>query len=300
MVNGMRLLLQQSHLDRVSDFDFEPHIYMVCRRPRISIDPESCLFTETEFSAVFKKQERNNFYDIPVVTRNLLGTKDIKLISEFPYTEYELVDLGGEVISKGKSALLLASLGAQYWDNMDLEVLYIGQSYGKDGSRNAAERLTSHSTLQGIYAEAIQKSPDQEIWLLLWEFTPLLLASFEGRSKAYKASTEEDSSHIKHVLANDITEQQQINFTEAALIKYFQPKFNKIYKDSFPNPAHSTYSECYEIDLNMVCVELQTEDLFLRLWTDEVKPQWVHLCTFPLHSKEERMYMFEFDGKRAI
>ena len=182
MVNGMRLLLQQSHLDRVSDFDFEPHIYMVCRRPRISIDPKSCVFTKTEFHAVFKKQEKNNFIDIPVVTRNLLETKDVTVTSEFPYTEYQLITFEGEIVSEGKSALLLASLGSQYWGNMDLEVLYIGQSYGKDGSRNAAERLTSHSTLQGIYAEAIQKSPDQEIWLIVWEFTPLLLASFDGRS----------------------------------------------------------------------------------------------------------------------
>ena len=111
---------------------------------------------------------------------------------------------------------------------------------------------------------------------------------------------EEDSQHIDRVLVADMTEQQRINFIEAALIKYFQPPYNKIYKDSFPNPAHSTYSECYDIDLNMVCIEMQTESVGLRLWSESVEPHWEHFCVFPLHSREDRVYMFEMDGKRLI
>ncbi|MCK5171805.1 MAG: hypothetical protein KAR47_00325, partial [Planctomycetes bacterium] len=102
------------------------------------------------------------------------------------------------------------------------------------------------------------------------------------------------------VTNTDITEQQQVNFTEAALIRYFQPPYNKIYKNSFPDPAHSTYSECYDIDLNMVCVEVQTEDLMLRLWSEHVEPKWIHFCSFPLHSREDRIYMLEFDGEDAL
>jgi hypothetical protein len=177
--------------------------------------------------------------------------------------------------------------------HLDLEVLYIGQAYGSDGSRTAVDRLQNHSTLQGIYAEAIRNSPDQEVWMVLCSFEPYLLASFDGRSKNYATTLHQDDAHIHQVISTAITEQQEINFTEAALIKYFQPEYNKVYKDSFPNPAHSTYSECYDVDLNMVSVEVQTEELRLKLWSEAAKPAWVHFCTFPLHSKQERQFMFD-------
>lgn len=300
MVNGYSLLLQQEHLDQVDRTGIEPHMYIVTRRPRITLDPESVKFTEDKVSGNFQKQAKDKLIPIPFETQNFLGTSNVSLRCEYPYTEYSIEDENKGIISSGKCALLLATLGPEYWEHLDLEVLYVGQSYGKDGSRTASERLKSHSTLQGIYAEAIKNSPDQDIWLILSTFEPLLLSSFDGRSKNYATTMEEDSEHMREVLNADITEQQQINFTEAALIRYFQPSYNEIYKDSFPNPAHSTYSECYDIDLNMVCVEVQSEALGLRLWSGSVEPRWVHLCSFPLHSREDRVYMFDFEGENAL
>jgi hypothetical protein len=190
----------------------------------------------------------------------MLGTSDVTFQSEYPFTEYAFINKAGEWIARGKCALQLAMLGPQYWQHLDLEVLYVGQAYGRDGKRTATERLKSHATLQGIYAEAIKNSPDQEVWMILSTFEAYLLGSFDGRTKDYATSMEEDDEHISNVLRNEISEQQKINFTEAAIIKYFQPEYNKIYKDSFPNPAHSTYAECYDMDLNMVSVELQRKN----------------------------------------
>lgn len=300
MVNGYRLLLQQEHLNQVDQTGIEPHIYIVARRPRITLDPKSVKFTDDKVTGFFQKQIKEKLIPIPFETQNFLGTSNVSLRCEYPYTEYSIFDENNVVISNGKCALLLATLSPEFWQHLDLEVLYVGQSYGKDGKRTASERLQSHSTLQDIYAEAIKNSPDQDIWLILSTFEPLLLGSIDGRSKNYATTMEKDSEHICKVINTDITEQQQINFTEAALIRYFQPSYNKIYKGSFPNPAHSTYSECYDVDLNMVCVEVQTKDLGLRLWSEAIKPQWVHFCSFPLHSREDRVYMFEFEGKDAL
>ena len=217
------------------------------------------------------------------------------MISKYPYTEYAIQNEYGEVIANGKVALLIANFSREYWQYMDLEVLYIGQSFGSDGDRTASERLKNHSTLQGIYAEAIRESPDQDIWLILSTFTEYLLCSFDGRTDKYGTTVKEDSEHMEKTLKNNISQQQKINFTEAALIKYFQPPYNKIYKDSFPNPMHSSYSECYNIDLNMVAVEFQTEELGLKIYSEAVKPEWIHFCNFPPHSREERRYMFDTD-----
>lgn len=293
MVSGYCFLIQQDHLDLIDQTGVDPHIYIVGRRPKISLNPSSVAFEKDYVSGEFRKQIKDKYVSIPFKTRNMLGTHEVTLKCEYPYTEYEIIESGGNAIAGGKCALLLASFGFEYWEHMDLEVLYIGQAYGKDGSRNAADRLKKHETLQGIYSEAIKNSPDCDIWLILCTFEPLMLASFDGRQKEYVTTIEQDTGHIKEVANADITEQQQINFTEASLIRYFQPSYNKIYKKSFPNPAHSTYSECYDIDLNMVSTEIQTEDIGLRLWSESVAPEWVHFSSFPLHSKKERMYMFD-------
>ncbi|MGO0789165.1 hypothetical protein ACTOWA_04790 [Herbaspirillum seropedicae] len=268
MVNGSRFILQQEELTHESLKGFEPHIYIIGRRPRISLDATSLVFTKDKVKGSFRKQVKDKFISIPFETTNNLGTEDVIVECEYPYTHYAIRDKNGNILSNGKCALLLSMISSEFREHLDLEVLYVGQSYGKDGSRTAPARLASHSTLQGIYSEAIRKSPDQDVWMILSSFNPMLLGVMDGRSKSYQTTLDDDDRHIDKVFEKPITEKQQINFTEAALIKYFQPSFNTIYKDTFPSPSHSTYAECYDIDLNMVTVELQTDDWPSLIVTD--------------------------------
>jgi hypothetical protein len=82
------------------------------------------------------------------------------------------------------------------------------------------------------------------------------------------------------------------------LIRFFEPEYNKLYKDTFPNPAHKTYSECYELDINSVAVELDSENIRCQLWSPKILPAWTHFIVYPLHSKEERKSMFNFFGDK--
>ena len=161
-------------------------------------------------------------------------------------------------------------------------------------STDHLNRLLCHSTLQSIYADSICSHPDKEIWIILWHFEPLTICSFDGRHKVYEATFEQDKEHMYTVLNKLITEQQMINFTEAALIKYFKPFYNDKFKYNFPNQAHKTYAECYDIDLNAVIVELQTDEVFCKLWSEGVESNWLHIAKFLLHSTEERRSMFDF------
>ncbi|TKG97822.1 hypothetical protein FC678_26315, partial [Peribacillus simplex] len=43
-----------------------------------------------------------------------------------------------------------------------------------------------------------------------------------------------------------IRKKQEINFTEAALIRYFQPKYNDIMKYRFPSRTHTEYSDLFK------------------------------------------------------
>jgi hypothetical protein len=292
-------LLQQDHLSEIDKIGVNTHIYMICRRPRIGLIPETVIFTKENITGQFFISKGDEKKPIDFEIRNNLGTHEVQLVCEYPFTEFAIQIESGEIILMGKSALLMTRCGTQYWKYLDLEVLYIGQSFGKEGERTSSERLKNHSTLQGIYAEALQKSPDQDIWLILSTFGETLLTSIDGRKDTYGTTSEEDDKHrskvFKNILEDPMSLQQVINFTEAALIRYFQPPYNKIYKNSFPNPKHTSYSECYDIDLNMIMVELQTEQIGLKLYSESVEPKWIHYCEFPLHSREKRIYMFDLD-----
>jgi hypothetical protein len=141
-----------------------------------------------------------------------------------------------------------------YRPELDLEVLYVGQAYGESGARSARDRLASHETLQGIYAEAIASAPDQEVWLLLLGLQePYSMIQLGPTPPVpFLEPTEEEIASDLSRLWTRITEQQEINLAEASLIRYFAPPYNGIYKQTFPSPAHKTYSDCYELDLNTV------------------------------------------------
>lgn len=299
MVSTFGALLQQDHLDKLETgglySTYPCHIYMITRRPRIMLDPASVTFEEEWVSGTFNLQKGISLEPHEFKVPNRLGTSKVKLDCPYPHTEFIIRNEQGEIISSGKTALLITSF-EEFWNLLSLEVLYVGQSYGVEGARTAPERLKNHSTLQGIYSEAIRRSPDQEIWLVLWSFEPYLYTTFDPRHDVYGTTLEEDDEHMLRVIRTGITEQQQINFTEAALIRYFEPEYNKLYKDSFPNPAHKTYSECYDLDINSVAVELDSENIRCQLWSPKIAPKWTNYIVFPLHSKDERIGMFNFFG----
>lgn len=301
LVSANTALLQQDKLGEIDRLGLKPHVYIVARRPRITVVPESIQFSNTAVTGHFQRQIGQRLESIPFAIEHKWGTEDLSLQSAYPFTAFKIIlNATGTTVLSGKCAMLLYSCGPLYWQHLDLEVLYVGQAFGADGSRTAADRLGNHETLQAIYAETMRLSPDQDIWLFLTEFTEFMMVMIDGKDKNVVVSEDEDSAHIHQVVHSEISEQQAINFGEAALIRFFAPRYNKRFKDTFPNPAHKTYAECYDLDLNMVSVELDTEDAGFRFWSDKVEPQWAHYCSFALHNREERRYMFELEDERLL
>lgn len=297
------MVLQQEDLNRVSEFeyfseDYPCHIYLITRRPRIIVDVNNFYVDEEKVIFAFKIQKQDKYEELKIEVKNTYGTTNFEMISSYPYSYFRMMREGIQIFS-GKAAVLLQNFGSQYKQYLNLEILYVGQSYGVDGARTAPERLLSHSTLQGIYSEALTKNPDYEIFLVLTSFEQILLTSFDGRMKLDEKGMKEDREHSDNVLdavmQRGLNEQQVINFTEAALIRYFEPQYNIDYKNTFPNPAHSTYSECYDLDINTICIELNTEEINCQFFSETVKPKWIHFGNFFLHSKKQRKSMFEFD-----
>lgn len=303
------MILQQSDLKHVGSMNYfnsdSPcHIYFICKRPRITIDNTQFEVTTDYIGFNFKIQNETSFQNLPIQIENSFNSIDIKLITKYPFNTFELL-VNGARLFQARVPIFVQSI-LSYPDDtsfLDLEVLYIGQSYGVDGARTAPDRLVSHSTLQGIYAEAIENNPDCEIWLALASFCQINLTMFDGITQFTKEEKQKDKERYKDVFVklhlNGINEQQRINFTEAALIRYFEPKYNKIYKETFPNPAHSTYSECYDLDINSVCIEMHTSDMVnCKFFSAVVKKAPWHMKDFLLHSREDRESMFEFFDKK--
>jgi len=270
------------------------HIYMIGRRPRIIFDPDVFKISNDTISGCFLVQRGMQFDRYVFEAENLVDQDDLLLECPFPHDVLFLRGPNGDLLHRSKASLIAKYIGAtDLREQLHLEVLYIGQAFGADGSRTAPDRLQSHSTLQAIYAKAMSRFPDQEIWISLWNFQPLLISSIDGRWNQYETSLEEDDAHIDQVFGTPLSEQQEINFTEAGLIKYFQPEFNKVYKDVFPSPAHSTYSQCYDLDLNSLTIEVDTEDFGAMFWSLHAPAEWHHLISFQFHSESERRSMFD-------
>ncbi|WP_429046516.1 hypothetical protein [Chitinophaga sp. W3I9] len=222
-----------------------PNIYFILRRPRISFDPQT-FAAGTEFIEIdYKIQIKDKFETRHLKIPNGLDTSDISIRSEYPYTEFAIIDNTSRIeLSRGDVSLFLNQFYF-YLENpdfLDFEVLYIGQAYG-DGTRTALDRLPSHSTLQKIYFESIKRNPDSEIYIGLANFDQLNIMTLDGQEDFTEdelAADEQRMIKIHNKLNYEgINPQQRVTFTEAALIKYFQPQYNKEYKDSFPNSNHS-------------------------------------------------------------
>ncbi len=291
------VVVQPDELEKVTDeiwtANIEPaHIYLVCRRPKISLAPDSLAFTDDEVTGSFRIWDGADTTEVPFRTRNHLGTTDVTVQADYPGTRFTILDATGDPLLTGNAATLMTTFGPTFSDHLKLEVLYAGQSFGFEGSRTAQDRLRSHETLQGILAEALARSPDLDVWLVLISFEdPYIVASIDPKAET-TASDDEDNAHIEQVADTPISLQQEVNLTEAMLIRYFDPPYNTMFRDSFPNPAHLSYSECYELDFHSVGIELDTEAVNCQLWSEKQGATWLHIPTFSLHLEEDRADMF--------
>jgi hypothetical protein len=286
------LLLQDEDLSKVSSLLVRnaaaPHIYFIVSRPRITIDLPSVRATSDHLEGSFVVHRGSGQERFPFAVQHPKEGPIERIESLWPYTNLKLLR-GSDIAYWGKAALFASMFVRPYPAAFDLEVLYVGQAYGSERDRDATQRLQAHSTLQKILGEASRLQPDKEVWLVLCEFSPLLFTVYDGPlANKHPERADEDEERTNRMLAMDLPMQLQINFTEAALIRYFDPPFNTMLRKSFPSPAHKSYRECYDLDLDAVVFEIETERIYAQLWSRSRPPKWTHVGFFPLHDPRER------------
>lgn len=170
------------------------------------------------------------------------------------------------------------------------EVKYIGQAYGKDGSRNAIDRLLKHETLQKISLKGV---PDG------YRLTLLMLAIQPNNQlftvmNPFAKNTDEGSERINSGLEKlfNTTEQERIALYEASLIRYFRPEFNIEFKNSFPSTNLKILQDCYEKDFSAVIAEICIDGLPFMIFSENVEPDFYHIVKHYLHKDEDRRIFF--------
>ncbi|HBC0463021.1 TPA: hypothetical protein I8Y81_000138 [Legionella pneumophila] len=269
-------IYDKSVLDSMIDVIKKCHIYIIGLQPKIDY--------------LGATQDKNKVF----LTFSILG-KDYTIENTLP---------NGIKISQGNELFFTNEQGIRYKPDLTLiqrhlsqesnavtfEVKYIGQAYGKEGSRNAVDRLLKHETLQEISLKGIPNG--YQLYLLLLEIHPnnKLITAFKPNAK----NKDEDSSRIMAGLEKlyNTTLQERISLYEAALIRYFSPQYNKEFKNSFPSTNLKILQDCYEKDFSAVVAEIYFDNLPFKLFSEVVKASEYHIASFNLHTEDDRKLFF--------
>jgi len=307
MVNRIMMLHQQDSLDNDDIYhslkNIPLHIYMICRSPVITIDLSKIIISDKEIAITFNSKMEDCITEIELITDNDSDNPIVEISSEYPYKSIKVIRKKEPIESTVKASLLFRHLAANketYFDIFNLEVLYVGQAFGKNGSRITIDRLRNHEKAQQIFFDTQEKYPDYEIWFVSMTFEASIVHMFQprGRNDISEKEIKDGVEKHMHILENPITTDQQINVVEACLIKYFNTyDYNKTYMN-FPSYRHKSYLQCYELDLNSVLFELSSESIYSKLYSRQIESSFFHLKSFFLHSDINRKNMFEFFLKR--
>lgn len=173
---------------------------------------------------------------------------------------------------------------------IDFKVLYIGQAFGEDGTRSALDRLQKHETLQKIAVKGIPDGYVLTILMLAIEPANQLITMFNPWAKNKTQGTERIKNGLDKLF--DTNEAERTTLYEASLIRYFQPPFNKEFKNSFPSTNMKLLRDCYNKDFSTLVAEISIDGLPFVLFSDAVAHKIYHIAKHDLHTAQERKVFF--------
>lgn len=268
------------------------HIYIISKSKKITVSPESLRKINGAFQLEMSIHHKGNISKKLIAQVMPYDFQDMKIVSEYPHNRFQFINNKGKSITWDASLFYAQIIGP--CDDTNLEVLYVGQAYGDEGDRGVEDRLVSHSTLQKILAESQRDFSDSDIWISVLSFNPNAITSMNGMINA-SSSEQEDIERLRGFSSMKITDEHIINFTEAAMIRYFQPHYNKMYKNNFPDPSHKTYQECYQLDLNSIGFELDIPSHPRYFWSESAPPSYRHEGFYRLPNTSDRIKFFDID-----
>lgn len=203
--------------------------------------------------------------------------------------EMWLLEKDGLFASPPDEQLCCLKLHEQYGTGQFL-VKYIGQVFGKDGSRNALDRLMKHEKLQEIAIKGAP--PGHKLQILMVEIAPgnKIITVFNPRAAHTSKGDERINQGLDKLYGTD--EKERVSLYEAALIRYFMPAYNLEFKDSFPSTNLKILQDCYAKDFAGVTAEIGFDEFPFTLYSDKVRAKDHHIAHFDLHDDIARKVFF--------
>ncbi len=290
---------------RMFDEEKPPHLYMICTRPRISVNPDIRLYRdriEIEFRFVQETHvesgvvslARNNVRNVTVdaITHARIVFEGDNAEQSRWHASLLYQSLVKSIAPENNAALVLdperAGLSEKEVSDLaraDLEVIYIGQSKGRDFDRTAISRLNGHEKWETFYRDIADRNPHREIWILL------LSQSAPQHLNMTMPGVEGGDNDVKELIRRtkrpvQLNPLDCLNFTEAALISYFRPRYNdKFRKAHFPSKKHESYERFFLEPVDVASIELETlRSMGFRLYSESVCPRAVHLKMWRFNS----------------
>lgn len=275
------------------------HIYIICKRKKIFFNESSLLndnFYLTRFYSLDKNHNkleltvkhpkelkinylRDSFFNIDFRDKSNLTIRDFILINT-------LFDLKTDPIGTScKNSI-----------PTDLEVMYIGQAFGRTGSRKIDYRLSNHEKLQKITLKVLDEGTNEEVLIIGIEIgVSDIETSIIMDPKNFKKPNKEDIHKLRNSARLRVPEAQELTIFEASLISYFQPSYNKEYKETFPSSGFKSIEDIYNTNFDYTAMSIDTKVIGARLYSKNfTQRMYVHYKHFPLTTRSERLTLFEY------
>lgn len=305
------------------------NIYLIVRRQRIYVNPERFALNGRKVAGEFLVLREQGVTAVPFV----YDISQSSIPDDVPIKDIAVAVNGTALVvmtSRGEqfisvSVLVAAAKSTLEPNDTDLEVLYVGQSIGRSGSRTALDRLHSHSKFQQILAETSTHFPEREVLLLLYRFehSKIIISNGGDFNVEAQASAEQDSTHLHRLRDIRLNRKEVVSLAEAGLINYFKPYYNTLIKttDFSSKSKIKILKHLLNKGITGLMVEICSSNLRSRLGTshalpidlkeiiplevldrrnieeDEIKGQWQeqlkdmahsHYAKFPLTTTQER------------
>ena len=252
------------------------HIYMIGAMPNVEF-----------IGAREEKESLVTSYKVAELERELRWEMPSKGVLKEQDNMWYVIDENGNRFFPSETTALQRLNNEQ--NAIAFDVLYIGQSYGKDGSRNALDRLLKHETLQKISLKGVPEK--HKLYLLLLEIQTgnRMITAFNPWAKEKDHGAQRIKSGINKLF--DTSEAERITLYEASFIRYFQPQYNVEFKESFPSTNMKSLRDCYDKDFSALISEICIDELPFKMFTKTVTAKQYHIAKHDLHD-DEALKMF--------
>jgi hypothetical protein len=246
-------------LDYLLPDDQRYNIYVATLIPKLSIDEDSVQFFENyiRFDVMVGTGEHTSreILDISIFSDDKPEFDHRKFEFDYEKPRKAMVFTGWKKGPIELSLLHVYREDSKYY--LDTEIVYIGQAFGENGERLPAEELMSDPMLQKVEEALLREYPEKDLALLLLEFNSQLLEEIDSEN--------EDLIQLQEITKNPSLElnNQILNATEAALINYFKPEYNKKLNNDFSNV------EDHGLHYHSVTVQVHPDIMGLKLFSKE-------------------------------